>query len=175
MSSMSLPRSVRELLDARRRAFLWTGKEKCHSFQCLVAWEHLCQSKGKGGLGIRSLELQNHCLLLKFVHKLHDPSTLPRKTWFLNQYGGVPAAFSDDSYIAGIVRKEIQRHRSLTIVRLGDSVRRCSGMIAGYSALLWQKLSRPFSHTPPSKTSSSLQRFTPPSPTNSAPGSQIVP
>jgi hypothetical protein len=57
MSSMSLPRSVRELLDARRRAFLWTGKEKCHSSQCLVAWEHLCQSKGKGGLAIRSLEL----------------------------------------------------------------------------------------------------------------------
>jgi hypothetical protein len=73
MSSILLPKSVRELLDARRRAFLWIGEEICHGSQCLVAWEHLCQDKMNGGLGIRNLELQNHCLLLKIVHVTTRP------------------------------------------------------------------------------------------------------
>jgi hypothetical protein len=175
MSSILLPKSVRELLDARRRAFLWTGEEKCHGSQCLVAWEHLCQSKKKGGLGIRNLELQNHCLLLKIVHKLLDPSTLPWKTWFFNQYRGSPVTFSDDSYIAGIVREEIQRYRSLTVVSLGDGTRTSfwhdrwlliSPLAEAFPAL--------FSHSTKQEILVSAA-LSAPSPTSSAPGSQIVP
>ena len=41
----------------------------------LGIWERVCcQAKAKenGGLGVTNLRDQNHCLLLKFVHKLHD-------------------------------------------------------------------------------------------------------
>lgn len=34
------------------------------------------------------LALQNHILLLKFVHKIHEPATIPKKTWFLSQNPG---------------------------------------------------------------------------------------
>lgn len=32
-----------------------------------MAWENVCTSKVAGGLGLKDLELQNRCLLLKFV------------------------------------------------------------------------------------------------------------
>ena len=40
----------------------------------LGVWERVCQAKAKenGGLGGTNPIDQNHCLLLKFVHKLHD-------------------------------------------------------------------------------------------------------
>jgi hypothetical protein len=82
MSSHLLPKTVLERLDARRRALLWMGEDKCNGSQCLIKWTHLLQTKDCGGLGIKNLEDQNHCLLLKFVHKLHEPASLPWKTWF---------------------------------------------------------------------------------------------
>jgi len=77
MSSILLPKTVREILDAKRRAFLWTGEEKCHGSSCLVAWEDVCKTKEQGGLGVKNLENMNHCLLLKFVHRMHDTSIPP--------------------------------------------------------------------------------------------------
>ena len=55
MSSHLLPKTVIEKLDARRRAFLWTGDDKCNGSQCLLKWERLCTSKDCGGLGIKNL------------------------------------------------------------------------------------------------------------------------
>ncbi|CAN6179623.1 unnamed protein product [Urochloa humidicola] len=37
MCSLPLPPTVRETLDGRRRAFLWTGTDKCYGSQCLIA------------------------------------------------------------------------------------------------------------------------------------------
>jgi hypothetical protein len=52
------------------RATTTTGDDSCHGSKWLVAWEQVCTSKTDGGLGLKNLELQNHCLLLKFVDKL---------------------------------------------------------------------------------------------------------
>jgi hypothetical protein len=53
MSSTLLPKTVRELLDAKRRAFFWTGEDKCNGANCLVAWKRVCQCREAGGLGIK--------------------------------------------------------------------------------------------------------------------------
>lgn len=53
MSSMLLPKTIIEALEARRRSFLWTGEEKCHGSRCLLAWEKLCRENEYGGLGVR--------------------------------------------------------------------------------------------------------------------------
>jgi hypothetical protein len=45
MSSTILPACVLEMLEARWRAFLWTGEEKCHGSKCLLAWERVCRTK----------------------------------------------------------------------------------------------------------------------------------
>ena len=68
MSSTLLPKTVRELLDAKRRAFFWTGEDKCTGANCLIAWERVCQSREAGGLGVKNMEDVNHCMLLKFIY-----------------------------------------------------------------------------------------------------------
>jgi len=119
MSSILLPKSVRDLIDSKRRAFLWTGEDKCHGSRCLVAWDRACQRREDGGLGVKNLEDMNHCLLMKLVHKLHVPGLLPWKTWFLS-HAGLHLTGSPSSYLSALVREELPRYRSLTTVLLGD-------------------------------------------------------
>jgi hypothetical protein len=71
MGAMMLPPGVIASIDARRQAFLWTGSENASGARCLVAWENVCPAKEDGGLGIRRLDTQNACLLLKLVRRLH--------------------------------------------------------------------------------------------------------
>ena len=59
MSSILLPKGVRELLDAKRRAFLWTGKKKSNGSNYLIAWDRVWQSRDDGGLGVRDMETMN--------------------------------------------------------------------------------------------------------------------
>lgn len=100
MSAIRLPKTVVDRLDARRRAFLWTGEEKCHGSRCLLAWERVCQTKEDGGLGLKNLEDMNHSLLLKIAHRLHDHSSLPWKDWFLSQNSPV-LSDPQDTYLLG--------------------------------------------------------------------------
>jgi len=65
MSSILLPKSVCEILGAKRRAFLWTGEDACSGANCLVAWDRVCRARECGGLGIKSLANMNHCMLMK--------------------------------------------------------------------------------------------------------------
>ena len=73
MSSLLLPQGTLDALDRRRRAFLWSGEEHVSGAQSLVSWELACQPKERGGLGIKDLAMQNKCLLLKLLHRLHNP------------------------------------------------------------------------------------------------------
>ena len=62
--------SPRFLVDRRGESLLFV-----RDANMLEIWERVCcQAKAKenGGLGVTNLRDQNHCLLLKFVHKLHD-------------------------------------------------------------------------------------------------------
>jgi len=115
MSSHLLPKTVVDKLDARRRAFLWTGDDKCNGSHCLLNWERVCTSKACGGLGVKNLEDQNHCLLLKFVHKLHEPSLLPWKHWYLNHTSSM-----DGSFLNRLIAVELPRYRALTSVQIGN-------------------------------------------------------
>jgi hypothetical protein len=119
MFSPLLPKTVRELLDAKGRAFFWTGEEKCVGANCFIAWDRVCQSRAAGGLEIKNMEDVNHCLLLKFVHKLHEPDPLPWKRWFLSHAG---SDFSGDSgsYLAKLVSAELPRYQTLTKVQVGS-------------------------------------------------------
>lgn len=71
VGALMLPPGIKEALDARRRVFLWTAADKVSGAQCLVAWEKVCQPKEEGGLGVKRLDTQNACLLLKLIHRLH--------------------------------------------------------------------------------------------------------
>jgi hypothetical protein len=47
MSSILLPKSVRELLDARRRAFLWTGEKNAMALNALWRGNTCAKAKRK--------------------------------------------------------------------------------------------------------------------------------
>jgi hypothetical protein len=36
-----------------------------------IVWDIVCMPIEEGGLNIKNLEIQNICLLLKFIHMLH--------------------------------------------------------------------------------------------------------
>jgi hypothetical protein len=46
-----------------------------------VAWENVCKTKEDGGLGVRRLDTQNACLLLKLLHRLHRPEESAWAAW----------------------------------------------------------------------------------------------
>jgi hypothetical protein len=83
MSAMAIPKTVIQAIDRRRRTFFWTGEDKCHGSKCLVAWDTLQLNKNSGGLGVKDLELQNRCLLMKFIDKLFSSTDAPWKSWVL--------------------------------------------------------------------------------------------
>jgi hypothetical protein len=56
----------------KSRAFLWAATERVSGAQRLVAWLDVCRPREEGGLGIRSLHVQNRCLLTKLLHRLHS-------------------------------------------------------------------------------------------------------
>jgi hypothetical protein len=48
MSALVLPPGIISIIDCRRRAFLWSGKEKTSGAKCLVNWESAQQPKERG-------------------------------------------------------------------------------------------------------------------------------
>jgi hypothetical protein len=74
-------------------------------------------SKQEGGFGIKDLHRQNRCLLLNFIHKLHQTNPLPWKTWFFSHTGGDfgdPSA--SPSFLGRIVAECLPLYRAITRV-----------------------------------------------------------
>lgn len=86
MSVFRLPKSILVKLDAIRRAFFWSNEETCTGAKCLVAWKNVCRPKELGGLGIKNLEIQNRCLLMKFSFKILQHPNIPWTQWYHQQY-----------------------------------------------------------------------------------------
>jgi hypothetical protein len=56
MAALPLPPAVEDKMDARHRAFIWTGSSQASGAQCLVAWAKASLSKENGGLGIKRVD-----------------------------------------------------------------------------------------------------------------------
>lgn len=65
MSSFEVTKKVCDALDSQSRRFWWNPKKQNGSYLAWKFWDHLCQPKGKGGLGFRYAKDFNMALLTK--------------------------------------------------------------------------------------------------------------
>jgi hypothetical protein len=128
MCSFLLPQGVLESIDKRRRAFFWTGKDSCSGARCLIAWDKVLLSKQEGGFNVKDLHRQNRCLLLNFVHKLHQIDSLPWKDWYRQHSGrDLDDTTSTPSFLDGIVRECLTLYRVITR----------AGVVSGTTTSFW--------------------------------------
>jgi hypothetical protein len=81
VDTLAISRATSGGLDKRRRAYFWLGQKSTSGTHCKVAWDAVCRPIEEGGLNIKNIEIQNICLLLKFIHKLHTPNKSSWANW----------------------------------------------------------------------------------------------
>ena len=104
----------------RSRSFFWTAEDTCTGAQCLVAWDRVCTPKSAGGLGVKNLEIQNGCLLLKFAYKFLHSADLPWKNWILHHSPYPMHQTSHSTFLASIVKKHIHILRQISQCTIGN-------------------------------------------------------
>jgi hypothetical protein len=101
LACIKAPKWFYKEIDNRRRGYFWTGQSSASGGQCKIAWDIVCRPIEEGGLNIKNLKIQNICLLLKFIHKLHTSNISPWTKW---------------------IRSTVYRGNK----RLGDKILKCS-------------------------------------------------
>lgn len=103
MCSLLLTQGEIDVIDAKRRAFLWTGEKTCSGGHCKAPWDLVCIPNDKGGLDIKDLHIQNHCLQIWLLPLavvvsnqvwLKGPQCLPSKRYpYMECYPSRPPKF----------------------------------------------------------------------------------
>jgi hypothetical protein len=120
MCAMELPKGALDRLDAKRRAFLWTGSNKVSGTRCLVTWDHECMPRESGGRGLKNLGVQNQCLLLKLLHRLYHPADSAWARWARRQIDLVTLHGDVDGSHWGSLRRLLPTYRAITTVHIRD-------------------------------------------------------
>jgi len=128
MSFFEVPKSILKKLDFYRSAFFWQGD--CHKRKYrLIKWEILCLPKDQGSLGILNLEIQNVCLLSKWLYKLINEDRvwqeLLRKKYLKNKtIGEVKWKPGDSHFLLGLMKvKDRFLHLSTFNLHNGTQIR----------------------------------------------------
>jgi hypothetical protein len=80
MSTVSLPPGAIAKFDKHRRGFLWASDNNAPG-GCLVTWDTAWLARDRGGLSIKDIGVQNACLLLQLIHRLHQCATSSWARW----------------------------------------------------------------------------------------------
>jgi hypothetical protein len=127
MCTLSLPKTVIEVIDKFRKNCLWRGSDANAKGYNLVAWEMVIFPKDKGGLGVKDLYMQNDALLLKHLHKFYNKVDVPwvRLIWKAYYQHKVPHLVSarGSFWWKDILKLNIQyRGISQCLSGIGDTV-----------------------------------------------------
>jgi hypothetical protein len=71
-------------------------------------------STQEGGFGVKDLHRQNRCLLLNFIHKLHQPERLPWIDWYRRDGWDLGDVSSSPSFLDKIVLECLPLYRAMT-------------------------------------------------------------
>jgi hypothetical protein len=69
LSFFEVPKGVLEKINYFRSRFFWQHDSQKKKYR-LTKWSIMCQPNNQGGLRIQNLEIQNECLLSKWLFKL---------------------------------------------------------------------------------------------------------
>jgi hypothetical protein len=69
LSFFEVPKGVLEKIDYFRARFFWQNDSQKKKYR-LMKWDVTCQPRDQGGLGVTNIEVQNRCLLSKWLFKL---------------------------------------------------------------------------------------------------------
>ena len=88
LSFFEILKGVLQKIDYYRSRFFWQGDDHKKKYR-FTRWDIVCQPKDQGGLGIHNLEIQNKCLLSKWLFKLINEEgvwqTLLKRKYLYNQ------------------------------------------------------------------------------------------
>lgn len=119
MCSFFLPIEVLEAIDKRRRAFFWTGSDRCNGSQCLISWDKFCFDRDEGPIGMKDLRRK------EFLHKLLSTGDASWKNWFSRSLRrDLGDSSSSPSFLELIVNNGLLLYCALTKVNIEDG--RCT-------------------------------------------------
>jgi hypothetical protein len=102
-----------------RRGYFWIGSSATTGGHCKIAWDVVCRSTDEGGLNIKNLEIQNICLLLKFIHKLHTLNNCSWAKWIRSSVYRGNKRLRDKIYVCSNSWR-YHLYRDLTVVQVGN-------------------------------------------------------
>ena len=132
MSFFEIPKGVLKNLDHVRSRFFWQESSDKHKYR-LARWDILCRPKDQGGLGILDLQLQNKCLLVKWLVNLLNTvgmwkSLLTNKYLASKTLTQVTAKPNDSHFWRGLMRIKMM-YCLKVLSKLKIEPKRGSGMI----------------------------------------------
>jgi hypothetical protein len=143
LSFFEVPKGVLEKIDYFRSRFFWQGSDYKKKYR-LAKWEILCQPKEVGGLGIQNIDVQNKCLLSKWLFKLLNEDglwqTLLRKK-YLSRYTltKVTSKPGDSHFWAGLMKvKDTFLNLGSFILKNGTRIRFWEDRWLGLQPLMTQ-------------------------------------
>ena len=108
LSFFEIPRKVLEKIDFLRSRFYWQSEDEKKKYR-LAKWSVLCQPKEVGGIGIKNIDSQNKCLLVKWLFKLANEEgmwqqILKRKYFRNKTIGEVQVKPGDSHFWSGLMK-----------------------------------------------------------------------
>lgn len=77
----------------------------------------LCLHDSRVASGSKNLETQNHCLMLKFIHKVFTGDSAPWRTWLLRDIGSyLNGGILANTFLGRLINDEFDRYPSLNRV-----------------------------------------------------------
>jgi hypothetical protein len=129
MSFFEVPKGVLKNLDHFKSRFFWQGSNNKHKYR-LARWDILCRPKYQGVLGILNLQLQNKCLLAKWIVNLLNTdgtwqSLLRNKYLRIKTLTQVSSKPNDDSHFwRGLMRiKDEVLSKGSFVIKEGTNTR----------------------------------------------------
>lgn len=71
-SLYKIPTTICNLIEAKRRRFLWGEVENASRKLHLLSWERICSPKAEGGLGLYSIKSRNNVFLSKWWWRAYN-------------------------------------------------------------------------------------------------------